>query len=84
MRGGSRRVSLIRDAIRIALAAIAALPESTEKQALHARALAHQLELERWDQVPPADEEREKLMKAVLALHVAVTKTRRRPAPGQP
>jgi hypothetical protein len=74
----SRR--LVQQAIDIVVRRLSALPRTPIADALLARALEHQRQVEEWAKAPPAPQEREQLMKRVLALHVEVT-TLERQAP---
>jgi hypothetical protein len=66
------------DAIHQAQATFAVLPDSPEAQDLRERCLAVEATAREWAHAPPTPEEREALMRKVLALHVAITKLRRR------
>lgn len=74
----SKRTALVSDAIRQALASLAILPNSEEALTLRERCLACQAVANEWSQTPPTPEEREAMMRKVIALHVAITKLRRK------
>ncbi|HXX67339.1 MAG TPA: hypothetical protein VEK07_09170 [Polyangiaceae bacterium] len=80
----SARTSLVLDALRQALTAIASLPCSDEVAVLRARCTEFEQRAREWSQVRPTPEERETVMKAVLTLHASIAKVRRssRPPPG--
>jgi hypothetical protein len=67
----SRR--LVQQAIDVVVRRLSALPPSAVVEALLARAREHQRQAEEWAKAPPAPQEREHLMKRVLALHLEVT-----------
>jgi hypothetical protein len=69
--------TLILDAIHQALAMMAALPDSDEVRDLRDRCAAYERVVFGWRQVPPTAEQRESLMKDVLALQVTAMKVRR-------
>jgi hypothetical protein len=73
----SKRSALILDAINIALADLAKVPDCDEKRDLEARARTCETIVKKWKKTPPPPEEREATMQVVLSLHVAVTKLRR-------
>ncbi|MGH7296425.1 MAG: hypothetical protein ACRELB_15915 [Polyangiaceae bacterium] len=56
---------------------LSALPPSQEREQLRAQAEECRREAERWQQSTPAVEERERVMKRVLGLHVAVARLER-------
>lgn len=66
------------DAIQQALATFARLPDSPEARALREQCLAVEATAKEWARVPPSVEDREAMMRKVLALHVAITKLRRK------
>jgi hypothetical protein len=73
----SKRSLLILDAIQIALADLAKVPDCDEKRDLETRLNACGALVGKWKTVPPTPDEREATMQVVLTLHVAVTKLRR-------
>jgi hypothetical protein len=73
----SKRAPRVLDAIHQALATFAALPDSTEARNLREQCLAVEATAREWATVPPSPEDRDALMRKVLALHVAITKLRR-------
>ena len=77
MRAPTKRMSLVLDAVQIALGQLAKLPNSPEVEDLRTKALAYEKEAKHWSEKPPTSEQREAMMKKVLALHVAVTKLAR-------
>jgi hypothetical protein len=70
----SKRASLAVDAIHAALGALSKLPTSAELIRLVEEAHACEKVVEGWAHAPPAPEERERTMKRILALNVAVAK----------
>jgi hypothetical protein len=80
----SKLTSPALNAIRQALATVSKLPESEEARELRDQCLAHEHIAEQWAREPPTPEEREALMKKVLALHVKVTKVHRSSFPPPP
>jgi hypothetical protein len=79
----TRRMSLVMDAIQIALDQLAKMPDSPSVEALRSKAAAYAADAKGWAQVRPTAEHKEAMMKNVLALQIAVTKlgTERAPAP---
>jgi hypothetical protein len=75
----ARHLPLVRDAIKVVQRRLAAPPPSPEVEELRARAEVYRLEAEAWKVSSPTAEERERLMKRVLSLHVEVAKLDRRP-----
>lgn len=73
----TRRMSIVLDAISIAVQQLAKVPDSLEVQALRAKALAYESEVKQWTDAPPTTEQREAMMKRVLALNASVTKLAR-------
>lgn len=65
------------DAIRQASAVVSSLPESEVARQLGDECEAYERAAERWEQEPPSVEERETLMRKILALHIVVTRVRR-------
>jgi hypothetical protein len=80
----SRRTSLVLDALRLALATIATLPNGQEAQGLREQCEACEGVARRWAQVPPTAQEREAVMQRVVSLHVAVARVRRSTLPPPP
>lgn len=74
----SKRTALVIDAIRLAVDSLAVLPDSEDARELRASCCALRSAVEAWNVAPPSAEEREQTMRKVVALHVAVTKLRRR------
>ncbi len=83
--GGSKGVSPALGAIAQALSMIGRLPESEQVRELRNGCLACQHIVQNWAHGSPTPEEREDLMKRVLALQVLVTRAYRscypQPAP---
>jgi hypothetical protein len=67
----SRR--LVQQAIDVVVRRLSALPHTPVVEELLGRAQEHQRQAEEWAKAPPAPQEREHLMKRVLALHLEVT-----------
>jgi hypothetical protein len=70
----SRRLAL-RDAVDVVLRRLSILPPSQEQ--LRAKAEEFRREADTWQPSMPPVEERERVMKQVLALHVAVARLER-------
>lgn len=70
----SRRLSLVRDAIGVVVRRLEALPVSPEVEDLRLRAEEYLREVDGWRVLLPALEERERLMKLALSLHVEVAR----------
>jgi hypothetical protein len=73
-----RRLSLVKDAIEIVVRRVSFLSPSAEVEELRTQAEEYLREAESWKASPPTGEERERLMKHVLKLHVAVAILERR------
>jgi hypothetical protein len=73
----SRRLSLVSDAIEVVLRRLSALPPSPEAEELRAKAEQYQRGADGWKVSPPAAEERDRMSKGVLNLHVEVAKLER-------
>jgi hypothetical protein len=73
----TRPTSRALDAIHQALATFAALPDSPNAHELREQYLAIEVTAREWARVPPSPEDRDLLIRKVLALHVAITKLRR-------
>ena len=74
----SRGTSLVLDAIGQALATVSRMPKSDEAMHLREQCLALEHTVKDWVKTPPTPEDRESLMKSVLALQVALLKVHRR------
>ena len=74
-----RRRSVAKAAIENILLSISALPSSPEVHAVRAKAVEYMGEADAWTSAQPAAEEKERLMKRVLKLHVEVAKLERKP-----
>jgi hypothetical protein len=77
MRAPTKRMSLVLDAIEIALGQLAKLPDSPEVEELRTKALVYERDAKHWSEKAPTSEQREAMMKKVLALHILVTKLAR-------
>jgi hypothetical protein len=73
----SKSASPVLDAIRQASAVVSSLPESEVARQLDDECQAYERTAEQWEREPPSVEEREALMKKILALHIVVIKVRR-------
>jgi hypothetical protein len=73
--------SLLRDALHQALATVSRLPESEEARDLRDQCLAYKHIAEQWVHEPPAPQEREALMRNVLALHIRVVRMHKSTVP---
>lgn len=71
--------ALVKDSIEIVLRRLAALRPSREVEVLRAKAQEKLREADGWKVSPPTSGEREKLMRRVLALHVAEAGLEREP-----
>lgn len=84
----SKKTPGVLDAIRQALATFDALPDTPEAWKLRDECLVMEATAREWSRVPPSAEEREAMMRRVLALHIAITKLRRKtdsaPSDGEP
>ena len=65
------------DAIDVVERRLSALPPSPETDELRLAVVGYREEVREWQQAKPTTEQRDKLMKLVLALHVAVAKAER-------
>ena len=74
----SKRTAVVHNAIKTALASLTVFPDSEEARELRERCLTYQATTSEWTHTAPTPEEREAMMKKVVALHVAVTKLRRK------
>jgi hypothetical protein len=70
----TRRRSVARSAIDNVLHRISALPPSPLADSLRSQAEAYMRETDDWTAASPSVQEKERLMKAVLKLHVEVAK----------
>lgn len=67
-------MSLVMDAIQIAVDQLAKMPNSPEVEALRSKASAYADDARGWPHARPTAEHKEAMMKNVLALQIAVTK----------
>jgi hypothetical protein len=74
MADSSQRRSVAKAAIDNIMHRLSALPSSPAVQALRAQAEGYLKETDAWTSSRPAEEEKERLMKRVLKLHVALAK----------
>lgn len=74
----SKRTALALDAVRLALASLRVMPDSKEARALREACVSWERVVKDWEHSAPTAEDRERAMKRLVALHVAVTKLRRR------
>jgi hypothetical protein len=70
----SAKLSVVRDAVDVVLRRLSTLPASPEIDELRKKAAGCRVEVEGWTTAPPAAEDRDRLMKLVLKLHVDVAK----------
>jgi hypothetical protein len=77
MADSSQRRSVAKAAIDNIMHRLSALPSSPTVEALRAQAAEYLKETDAWASSQPAEEEKERLMKRVLKLHVAVAKQER-------
>jgi hypothetical protein len=73
----SRRLALARDAIEIVLRRLSVMAPSPEVDGLRHRAEDYLQQAQGWAHTKPTVEDRERLMKRLLALHVDVAKLER-------
>ncbi len=74
----TNRTVLTLDTLEEALAQLAGLPDSAEAQALRAQGEVLRKEMQAWSaEAPPSAEEREEMMKRVLAVYMGVQKLAR-------
>mgnify|MGYP001194032952 CR=1 FL=1 len=73
----SKRSPLVAKAIRTANEQLAKMPSSPEVLALKGVISAIQEEVAVWEATPPASDQREGVMKRVLAIHLAITRLAR-------
>jgi len=74
---GSKRTILLIDAVKQALASLDVLPDTNEARLLRKECLSWEQVAKDWAHAPPTPEERERAMKKVVALHVAIARLRR-------
>lgn len=77
----SKRTPSILDAVQQALAILARLPDTEEARDLREQCRAIEETAREWARTPPTAEDREALLKKVLAIHVLLTKVRRTSSP---
>lgn len=68
----TKRTIVALEALEVALAQLSSLPESPESEALMKRGFELQREVKKWADDPVSPVERERMMKKVLALHMAI------------
>jgi hypothetical protein len=73
----SRRLSLVRDAIELVVQRLSTLPPSPKVDALQTKADGYLREADGWKVSPQTTEERDRLMKRVLKLHIEVVELAR-------
>lgn len=73
----SKRTILLGDAVRQGLASLDVLPDTNEARLLRNECLSWEQVAKDWVLAPPTPEERERAMKKVIALHVAIARLRR-------
>jgi vacuolar-type H+-ATPase subunit E/Vma4 len=73
----SRRLSITRDAVEIVLRRLSSMATSPEVEDLRARAQECLQKVEGWKVAAPTAEERDRLMKRILNLHVEVASMER-------
>ncbi len=77
----SAKLSVVRDAVEVVLRRLSTLPSSPEIDELCKTAEGFRIEVEGWTNAPPAAEDRDRLMKLVLKLHIDVAKVERETGP---
>jgi hypothetical protein len=77
----SSRTNVILRAIRTAAKPLSTLPESSDVRVLRDMAADFEKTVRGWKPAPPRSEERELMMKRVLALNIAVAKLVRETQP---
>ena len=77
----SAKLSVVSDAVDVVLRRLSTLPTSPEIDELRKKAEAFRIDVEGWTAAPPAAEDRDRLMKLVLKLHVDVAKLERETGP---
>jgi hypothetical protein len=78
MRPKTKRTVVALEALEVALAELARLPETPEAEALLKKGFALQREVKAWADKPAMAQQREAMMKKVLGLHVAVSRLAQR------
>jgi len=78
----SKGVVVVLEAIDLTLRRLSHAPDGPEERELREAALACAKEAEGWRERPPSAEQREALMKRVLAVHVAAERLASRQQPG--
>ena len=73
----SRRLKFAQDALKALVAALDVLADSAEKAGILADARECEQIVARWREEPPGQDQHERVMKRILALHVAAAKLRR-------
>jgi hypothetical protein len=73
----SAKLSIVRDAIDVLHRRLLVLPSTAEVEELRRKAGEFHEETDGWARAPPPLEERERLMKQVLKLHVDLAKLER-------
>jgi hypothetical protein len=73
----SKRTTLALDAVLAAIVVLDGLPDSEERARLQTLARECEDAIRGWCEAAPAPDERESMMRRVLALNVAVTKLKR-------
>lgn len=73
----SAKLSIVRDAIDVLHRRLLALPSTPEIEELRIKAAEFHEQASSWERAPPPAEERERLMKQVLKLHVDLAKIER-------
>jgi hypothetical protein len=71
-RQSTTKLSVVRDAMDVVVRRLAALPSSPEIEELRVKAESFRQEANGWTSVHPGAEDRERLMKHVLKLHIDV------------
>jgi hypothetical protein len=74
----SRPIAVVQDSIDVLRRRLSTLPPSPHVSELLATTEEHQREAERWSTSPPARDESERLMTALLQLHIEVATIERR------
>jgi hypothetical protein len=70
-------VRRVRHAIEMASEALEAIPDTDEVRRLIGRAASLRAELEQWVAAPPTPEQRDELLRSVLAIHVGTLQVAR-------
>ncbi len=77
MAGASTRLAIIQHALDDAEARLAEVPTSAATRAIRVRLQGYRRALDRWQTTPPAETQREALLKAVLEMELEVMKLAR-------